>query len=367
MAPCFIFGFAGPIGLAGPAWRARQGGQARLAGGAERGSGLRDERVIITGGAGFIGSHTARAALDLGADVLSLDSLDPFYSPDQKRRNLEELEEHARASGRPNAFAHQVCDIRDADAVLRAFNAYRPTTVVHLAARAGVRPSIADPAGYALTNVVGTQHVLDAANAAGCRRVVCASSSSVYGNNPKTPFTETDPVDRPISPYAATKRACELIGHTHHHLTGASVAMLRFFTVFGPAQRPDLAISLFLGRVGAGEPIRVFGDGSTSRDYTFVGDIVAGIVAACERVDAFGYRVWNLGGDSPVTLSELIETIAGVVGRAPVIERASPQPGDVDRTWADLTRSREELGYRPVVGLRAGIERQHAWMRGAGG
>lgn len=319
---------------------------------------MQDQRVIVTGAAGFIGSHVASTLLDRGATVLGLDNLDPYYDPARKRANLDALGRRAKAG----AFTHAALDVREAGGVRRAFEAFRPTTVVHLAARAGVRPSIADPAGYALTNVVGTQHVLDAAEAAGCRRVVCASSSSVYGNNEKTPFAESDPVDRPISPYAATKKACELIGYTHHHLTGASVAMLRFFTVYGPAQRPDLAISLFLSRIRAGEPIRLFGDGGTSRDYTFVEDVVSGVLSACERIDAHGYRVWNLGGDHPVTLSELVETVASVVGRAPVIERAPAQPGDVERTWADLTRSRAELGYAPRTALREGVERQYRWM-----
>ena len=320
---------------------------------------MQDQRVIVTGAAGFIGSHTARALLDRGATVLGMDNLDPFYDPAIKRRNLDALRAHERAG----SFEHRDCDIRDAARVHAAFDAFRPDTVIHLAARAGVRPSIADPAGYALTNVVGTQHVLDACERAGCKRIVCASSSSVYGNNPKTPFAETDPVDRPISPYAATKKSCELIAHAHHHLTGARVAMLRFFTVFGPAQRPDLAISLFLSKIGAGEPIRVFGDGSTSRDYTFVDDVVAGVLGACERIDAHGYRVWNLGGDHPVTLSELIDTVSSVVGRDPVIDRRPMQPGDVDRTWADLTRSRAELAYNPATTIREGIERQYRWMR----
>lgn len=321
---------------------------------------MQDQRVIVTGAAGFIGSHTARALLGRGARVLSLDSLDPYYDPAIKRDNLDELA--ARAA--PGAFAHETCDIRDADAVRRAFAGFNPTGVVHLAARAGVRPSIADPAGYAVTNVVGTQHVLDACEAVGCRRIVCASSSSVYGNSPKVPFAEGDPVDRPISPYAATKRSCELIAHSHHHLTGAGVAMLRFFTVFGPAQRPDLAIRLFLTRVASGEPITLFGDGTTSRDYTFVDDIVAGVLAAMDRIDAHGYRVWNLGGDHPITLAELVSIVGETVGREPVIDRRPMQPGDVERTWADLTRSRAELGYDPKTPVRTGIERQFAWMRG---
>lgn len=316
---------------------------------------MQDRRVIITGAAGFIGSHTARAVLARGGLVLGLDNLDPYYDRALKRRNLVSI-----GSQR---FEHRDCDIRDAAQVRDAFDAFRPDTVIHMAARAGVRPSIADPAGYAMTNIIGTQHILEAAERVGCKRIVCASSSSVYGDNPKTPFAETDPVDAPISPYAATKKACELIGHAHHHLTGASVAMLRFFTVFGPAQRPDLAISLFLSSISAGRPIRLFGDGSTSRDYTFVDDIVAGVLAACERIDAHGYRVWNLGGDHPITLAELVDTVAAVVGRTPVIERLPMQPGDVQRTWADLTRSRSELGYQPTTPIRDGIRAQLGWMR----
>jgi len=317
-----------------------------------------DRRAIVTGAAGFIGSHTAQALLRSGYTVMGLDSFDPYYDPALKRRNLREIESGAP----PEAFGLTECDITDAAALRQAFALFQPTVVVHLAARAGVRPSIADPAAYAATNVVGTQHVLDAAASAGCRKIVCASSSSVYGNSPTAPFGETDPVDRPISPYAATKRACELIGHTHHHLTGASVAMLRFFTVFGPRQRPDLAIRLFLDRVKEREPITLFGDGSTSRDYTYVDDIVAGILSAIDRIDDHGYRVWNLGGDHPISLTDLVETVASVVGVEPIIERAGMQPGDVDRTWADLTRSRAELGYDPKTSIADGIARQYAWM-----
>lgn len=315
--------------------------------------------MIVTGAAGFIGSRVAGALLARGATVLSLDSLDPFYDPAIKQRNLDAL----HASAPQGRMAHRGVDIRDARALHDAFGSFRPTGVVHLAARAGVRPSIADPAGYALTNVVGTQMVLDACERAGCPRVVCASSSSVYGDRTAVPFAEADPADHPASPYAATKRACELIGHAHHHRTGAAVAMLRFFTVFGPGQRPDLAISRFLTGVARAEPITVFGDGSSSRDYTFIDDITAGVLSAYERIETHGYRVWNLGCDHPTTLAELITVVARVVGRNPVVDRRPVQPGDVSRTWADLTRARAELDYNPKVGLREGVERQFSWMR----
>lgn len=318
-------------------------------------------RVVITGAAGFIGSHVAQAVLAQGGSVVGIDSLDPFYPEALKRANLAEI---ANGPG-GERFAFREADICDQDAVRDACEGAHG--VIHLAAKAGVRPSIADPAGYARANVLGTQAVLAAAHDAGCERVVCASSSSVYGNNTKTPFSETDAVEHPISPYAATKRSCELIGHTHHHLTGQPVAMLRFFTVFGPRQRPDLAIRLFLDRVSRGEAIRMFGDGTTSRDYTFIGDIVAGVLASYERIGAHGYRVWNLGGDHPKTLAELIETVGEVVGREPIVNREPMQPGDVERTWADLSRSRSELGYAPTTSVREGIERQWAWMRSAQG
>lgn len=320
---------------------------------------MTEQRVIVTGAAGFIGSHTAAALLARGCTVLGLDNLDPFYDPALKHRNLHALARHPNAA----RFGFELCDITNAPALHAAFQRFRPTAVIHLAARAGVRPSIADPAAYAMTNVLGTQLVLSAAHAVGCARLVCASSSSVYGNNPKTPFAETDPVDAPISPYAATKKACELIGHTHHHLTGASVAMLRFFTVFGPGQRPDLAIRLFLTRVARAEPITVFGDGTTSRDYTYIDDIVSGILSAYDRIDTHGYRVWNLGGDRPISLADLVRAVAEVVGRDPIIDRRPMQPGDVERTWADLSRSRAELGYQPRTAVHEGIARQFAWMK----
>jgi UDP-glucuronate 4-epimerase len=240
----------------------------------------------------------------------------------------------------------------------------KPEGVIHLAAKAGVRPSVADPVGYTRVNVLGTATILRAAEEAGCRRAVLASSSSVYGNNEKTPFAEDDPVDHPISPYASTKRCCELLAHTHHHLTGMPTACLRFFTVFGPGQRPDLAIARFMRLMREGRPITMFGDGSMSRDHTSIDDIVAGVLAAYERVDRFGHRVWNLGSDRPVRLDELIGQIAEVTGITPQIEHADPPAGDVERTWADLTRSRAELGYEPRTNRLEGLERQWRAARG---
>lgn len=317
--------------------------------------------VLVTGAAGFIGSHIAEALIRRGHSVVGLDNFDPFYDPTIKRANLSDIER--TASHHSGSFRFVEADLCDQAAISALFSEARLTGVMHLAARAGVRPSIAQPSLYARVNVVGTTILLEAASRAGVSRFVCASSSSVYGNNAKVPFAETDPVDHPISPYAATKKSCELIGHTFHHLTGMPVAMLRFFTVYGPRQRPDLAISLFMNRIARGEPIPVFGDGTMSRDYTFIDDIVAGAVAAYERIPDYGYRVWNLGGSRPVTLSEMIEAVERIVGRRAVIDRRPPPPGDVERTFADLSRSEAELGFRPRISFDEGLSGQWEWMK----
>lgn len=320
---------------------------------------LSNERILVTGCAGFIGSHLCQSLLKRGASVVGVDNFDSFYARARKQYNIEAIrhdDEHER-------FSFHEFDICDRAALVDVIRSGSATGVIHLAAKAGVRPSIADPFGYAQANVLGTQSVLSAATQAGCKRVVCASSSSVYGNNKKVPFAETDAVNHPISPYAATKVSSELIAHAHHHLTDLPVAMLRFFTVFGPRQRPDLAISLFLDKVGRGEVINKFGDGTTSRDYTYIDDIVAGVIRSYRCVDQHGFRIWNLGGDHPTTLNELIATIGDVVGRKPKINEMRMQAGDVERTWADLGRSNDELGYSPTTSIRDGIEQQWAWMQ----
>jgi len=316
-----------------------------------------NECILVTGAAGFIGSHVCCGLLGRGAKVVGVDNFDPYYSRDLKEHNLQMV----RDAGGNFAFAE--LDICSTESLESLMTEHGVTGVVHLAAKAGVRPSIADPVAYAKVNVMGTQSVLSAATGAGCKRVLAASSSSVYGNNEKTPFAETDSVEHPISPYAATKRSCELIADTHHHLTGLPIAMLRFFTVFGPGQRPDLAIRIFLGKISKGETINMFGDGSMSRDFTYVDDIVSGVMAAYERIDSHGYRIWNLGSDHPMELRELISTVEGVVGREAVIDQQPMQPGDVDRTWADLSRSKEELGYRAGTSIRDGITLQWSWMQ----
>jgi UDP-glucuronate 4-epimerase len=237
--------------------------------------------------------------------------------------------------------------------------------VVHMAALAGVRPSIERPVAYQDVNVTGTCCLLEAARKHRVPRFVFASSSSVYGNNPKIPFAETDNVDYPISPYAASKKAGELVCHTYHHLFGLDVTCLRLFTVYGPRQRPDLAIHKFARLIEAGRPITVFGDGSSTRDYTYIDDVVAGVLAAIERCR--GYRIYNLGNSSPVSLKVLIAAIEAALGKKAVVHRQAAQPGDVERTFADITRSQAELGYKPNTDLASGLACFVAWLRSEGG
>lgn len=313
--------------------------------------------IIITGAAGFIGSHVAQRLLAEGRGVVGLDNFEPFYDPRLKRRNLELV----TAAG-PGRFEFIEADVTDASVLRAAFARTRPEGVIHLAAKAGVRPSIADPVGYTRANVLGTSIVLDAARESGCSRIVVASSSSVYGNCPTAPFAEGMDVSEPISPYAATKRSCELLGYTHHALTRMPTAMLRFFTVYGPRQRPDLAIELFMRRLAAGQSLPVYGRGDSSRDYTYIGDIVEGVLAAYRRIPELGYRIWNLGSDRPVSLDDLIAAIAKVTGRTPRVEHGPARAGDVERTWADLTRARAELGYRPRTSFEDGLRAQWEWI-----
>jgi UDP-glucuronate 4-epimerase len=321
--------------------------------------------VLVTGAAGFIGSHLVDRLLAEGNRVVGIDNFCDFYPESIKRENI------SRAAG-SGAFEMVQADIRDREPVFAAMEKHKPGVVVHLAAMAGVRPSIERPDYYTQVNLSGTVNLLDAAVKVGVKKFVFASSSSVYGNNPKAPFSEEDNVDHPISPYAATKKAGELICHAYWHLHRMPITCLRFFTVFGPRQRPDLAIQKFLKLVRDGKPVPVFGDGSTSRDYTFVQDIVDGIsraMANCKTPDqgGHGYRVYNLGGNHPITLSELLETVGRVVGKPVLINRLPVQPGDVERTWADLSRSGRELGYAPHTSIQEGITRQWEWLQKQGG
>ncbi len=311
--------------------------------------------VLVTGAAGFIGSHLCEALVAGGETVMCLDSFDPFYDPAVKERNLAGL----RSSDR---FAEIRGDVRD----LQAWRAVPDgvDAVVHLAARAGVRPSIEQPVLYADVNVTGTALMLDFVRERGIGAVVFASSSSVYGNSPTVPFSERQPVDDPISPYAATKRAGELLCRAAHNLTGVSVVAARLFTVYGPRQRPDLAIHKFARLLREGRPLPRFGDGTTARDYTYADDLVSGLTAALALTrSARGlFEIVNLGSDRPVTLNELIGVLGEEMGVEPRIEQLPAQPGDVERTWADITRARLLLGYEPCTPLREGIRSFVRWM-----
>ncbi len=310
------------------------------------------DTILITGGAGFIGSHLTESFLAEGRRVVVLDNFDSFYDPAIKRRNLADSLE------RPG-FRLVEGDIRDQELLERLFAEERPTDVVHLAARAGVRPSIVDPVLYTSVNLDGTTRLLEAARKSGVKKFVFGSSSSVYGNNEKVPFAEDDPVDHPISPYAATKKAGEVLCHAHHHLFGLSIACLRFFTVYGPRQRPEMAIHKFARRIASGRTLQQFGDGSSARDYTFVSDIVRGIRRALERCESF--HIWNLGGSRTITLSELVAKIGEGLGRKPEIEILPAQPGDVDRTWADTSKATAELGWSAEVDIDAGLHHFLRW------
>ncbi|MBI5850165.1 MAG: GDP-mannose 4,6-dehydratase [Planctomycetes bacterium] len=312
--------------------------------------------ILITGGAGFIGSHVARTLLRSGSSVTVLDNFDPFYDPAIKRRNVESC---AAAASRSARFQCVEGDFRDAATCARVVRDV--DAVIHLGALAGVRPSIAEPVRYMDVNVVGTQLLLEAVRAKPSMPFVFASSSSVYGGNTKVPFAESDPVDHPVSPYAASKKAGEVVCHAHHHLHGNAMTCLRFFTVYGPGQRPEMAIHKFARHLLAGEAILFFGDGSTRRDYTYVDDIVDGVVAALQRAD--GYHVYNLGGSHTTDLATLVSTIESVFGKTAKLERLPEQPGDVRATWADTTLAERELGFTARVGLREGIERFAQWYR----
>ena len=317
-------------------------------------------RVVLTGAAGFLGSHVAEALVARGDQVVGLDNFDPFYGRDVKEANLASLQHSA-------GFSFVEGDIRDPGLVQSVL---RPgDVVVHLAARAGVRPSLEDPTLYASVNVTGTTVLLEGARAAGVRSFVFAGSSSVYGDSAPVPFREDYPALNPISPYAATKRAGELLCSTFVHLYGMRVISLRFFTVYGARQRPDLAIHKFTRLMSAGQPIPVFGDGSAERDYTWVDDIVQGVVAARDwsARDGTAFEIVNLGESETTRLDRLIELISSALGVAPKIARQPPQPGDVRRTCADITRAREVLGYRPVTRIEDGIPRFVRWFKEAHG
>ncbi len=310
--------------------------------------------VFVTGAAGFIGSHVSEALLARGDRVFGFDNFDPFYDRGIKERNLAPL------SADPS-FSFLEGDIRDDSALARWGEGIRPDALIHLAAKAGVRPSVADPVGYADVNINGTIRVLEWARERRVPKVLFASSSSVYGGNTKVPFSEEDFVDHPVSPYAATKKAGELLCHTYCHLYGMNVAALRFFTVYGPRQRPEMAIRKFTRRILAGERIDLYGDGSSRRDYTYIEDIVSGVLGALAAPP--GYRVYNLGESATISLSDLVTLIETACGKAAVRRFRPPQPGDVPVTYADISRARREIGYAPRTPIEQGVARFVEWYR----
>jgi UDP-glucuronate 4-epimerase len=339
--------------------------------------------LLVTGGAGFIGSHLIERLLSRGRPVVVLDNLDPFYDPEVKRRNIEAVAERSglkRDSGfhwvnaktldaghgketAPLVFIEG--DLRDRDLLDRLFSAFEFDTVFHGAARAGVRPSLADPLLYEEVNVRGTLLLLEAMRSHGVRRLIFASSSSVYGGGLRPPFREDDTTDRPLSPYAATKKACELLCANYHHLYGIQGTMLRFFTVYGPRQRPEMAIHKFTRLIDQGKPVPLFGDGTSRRDYTYIDDILQGVMTAIER--PFPFEVINLGESRTVSLKRLVERISEALGKPARIEPHPFQDGDVPLTHADITKAKRLLDYNPGIGIEEGIPRFVAWFRAQGG
>ncbi len=313
-------------------------------------------KVLITGCAGFIGSHVSEYFLSQGHEVVGIDNFDTFYNIEQKKQNLS-------TSLKNKNFTFLEIDITNKEALNRLPEGI--TAVIHLAAKAGVRPSIIDPEAYSFTNINGTLHILEWMKANKISKLVFGSSSSVYGNNKKVPFTETDAVDFPISPYAFTKKAAELLNHTYHHLHGFDIINLRFFTVFGPRQRPDLAIRKFVDLISNDKPIQLFGDGSTARDYTYINDIRNGIYSAFNYVTSNKnvFEIINLGNNSPVKLNELVNCIAETLNKKPVITHEPMQPGDVDITFANIEKAKKLLNYSPSTTLQEGITNFVNWYK----
>ncbi len=320
--------------------------------------GSNPKRILLTGGAGFIGSHVAAALLRRGTSLSIVDSLDDFYALSRKRRNLREI-------GKAESYEFFEVDVRDKDALRNIAERVQPEIMIHLAARAGVRPSIEKPALYESVNVAGTLNLLEIAREFKVQRLIFGSSSSVYGINNNVPFCEDDLKTLPISPYAATKLAGELMAYTYAHLYGLTTISLRFFTVYGPRQRPDLAIHKFTALIEAGKPIPVYGDGSMGRDYTYIDDIVAGIMASLEYVPEakVPFEVFNLGNSHPVRLTELIALLEAATGKKARQNQLPDQPGDVPITWANIDKAKRLLGYLPQTSMEQGLRNFVGWYR----
>ncbi len=313
--------------------------------------------ILITGVAGFIGSHLAENLIK-DHKIIGIDNFCDYYSPETKNSNISKL------TSLDNFKLYKI-DIRSMSEVEKCFEIESIDLVVHLAAMAGVRPSIVDPVLYTEVNINGTVNLLEACKKNNIKKFIFASSSSVYGNNKTVPFSEDDIVDFPISPYASTKKAGELICHTYHHLEEMSIACLRFFTVYGPRQRPDLAIHKFMNKIINNEPIQVFGDGTTKRDYTYIDDIIDGISKTINYVgnNEFVYDIFNLGESQTISLSEMIDTIEEVIGKKAIKEIMPMQAGDVEQTYANISKSKRLLGYNPSMNFEEGIERFYNWYK----
>jgi UDP-glucuronate 4-epimerase len=314
-------------------------------------------KIIVTGCAGFIGSHLSETLLKKGHKVSGIDNFDPYYDPAIKKSNLSGFINH------PDFTFHEA-DLTNEKNTLKIFEK-GADVVVHLAAKAGVRPSIDNPQSYIDHNITATRIVLNAMHQSNIRKLAFASSSSVYGNNPQTPWHENLNVDNPISPYAFSKKACELLNHTWHHLYNLDIVNMRFFTVFGPRQRPDLAIHKFTKMMFKGTPLTLFGDGSTSRDYTFISDTVGGIINTISHLMTHDevFETINLGNNHPISLSDLVSKIAKATGTDPKIERLPMQPGDVNITYANIAKAGRIIGYQPKVTLEDGLKKFVAWYQ----
>lgn len=313
---------------------------------------------LITGGAGFIGSSLADSLLKKGQRVVVVDNFDPYYDPRIKRQNI------APHLDDPNYKLYEA-DITDSEAMEKVFKENKIDRIVHLAARAGVRPSLENPIGYAVTNVVGTNIILELARKYAIKKLILASSSSVYGNNEKVPFSEEDNVDKAISPYAASKKENEVLAHVYHAIYDLDIILLRFFTVYGPRQRPDLAINKFVSAIEKNVPIELYGDGHSYRDYTFIDDIVNGIESSLDYLNKNHkvYEIINLGSNNPVELNQMIETIERVLGKKAKIHHLPMQLGDVDRTYADISKANKLLGYKPSIGFEDGVRAFIIWKK----
>ena len=311
-------------------------------------------KILITGAAGFIGSHTCESLIKNGNSIIGVDNFDPFYSSKLKELNLEQLSQNSN-------FRFYKADIRDDKALNQIFSSNQVDVVIHLAAKAGVRPSIKAISEYYDVNINGTISLLESMRKNGIKKMLFASSSSIYGNNEKVPFSEDDRVDNPISPYASTKKSGELLCHVYNHLYNFDITCLRFFTVYGPRQRPDLAIHKFTRLIQENKPIPFYGDGSSSRDYTYIEDIVNGISCALNHLE--GYKIYNLGESKVITLKKLVEVIETILGKKALLNQLPMQQGDVSRTFADISKARAEIGYNPAHDFETGVKKFVDWFK----